>query len=459
MWEQLDRLAAMPPFLTVLDDPVAVQNALAGAIPGLQRAKLSDLRLTPSGWTGRCALVLDGAEAVTVAARVVPPGHAEPQPAGSVAGRPGSDGWRCWLPELWLELESRGEDDVALPALVLLTDPERARALLESAIRTGAPRYRDLRILAATPKVMRYSPGSRCTVVYLLRLPRESLAGGWPDVVVAKTYHRSDKGRRAWDGMQALWQSPLGSSSNVTIAEPLAWLPELNVLVQGPIRQEQTLKELLLHTLSHGSDGQEDLRGYLTKTAIGLVELHHCGVMTVEPATWDEELADVTSVLTRLTSVVPELEGAADGFFADLRRLADRAPADPELPAHRSFRPAQVLVHQGRIGFIDFDGFCRAEPALDVALFRATVRDLAMSVLPAETPLEDRLRTTDDLCEHFLARYEALAPVSRERVALWEALDLTTNVVHSWTKVKPARLAHAMTLLRHHAAHALAAKR
>lgn len=33
----------------------------------------------------------------------------------------------------------------------------------------------------------------------------------------------------------------------------------------------------------------------------------------------------------------------------------------------------------------------------------------------------------------------------------WEALDLFTNVQHSWTKVKPARLTNAMSLLLHHA--------
>ncbi|MGI8519085.1 MAG: hypothetical protein ACR2MC_00490, partial [Actinomycetota bacterium] len=91
-----------------------------------------------------------------------------------------------------------------------------------------------------------------------------------------------------------------------------------------------------------------------------------------------------------------------------------------------------------------------AEPALDIALFRATARDLAMSVLSSDLPLETRLDAVDELCEYFLACYEEHAPVSRDRVALWEALDLFTNVLHSWTKVKPARLTYALALLKHH---------
>ena len=38
--------------------------------------------------------------------------------------------------------------------------------------------------------------------------------------------------------------------SNVTMAEPLAFVPELSVLVQGPIREEQTLKELIRSALT-----------------------------------------------------------------------------------------------------------------------------------------------------------------------------------------------------------------
>jgi hypothetical protein len=57
----------------------------------------------------------------------------------------------------------------------------------------------------------------------------------------------------------------------------------------------------------------------------------------------------------------------------------------------------------------------------------------------------------DELCEEFLAAYRALAPVSAERVAVWEALDLLTNVLHAWTKAKPNRLTHGVAILRDHA--------
>lgn len=451
-WEGLERFAAMPEWLSQLDDDVRVETALRHAIRGVKRAKLSGVRLKPGAWTARCTIVLDGQEEpLHYVATVVPPERAEATPP-EPSQNPTPESQSHWVPELRLEL-SPAEPEAKLPALGMLTDPEKARVFLEEAIREGTPAYRELRILSATPEVMRYSPGSRCTVLYRLQFPEESRAEEWPGVVVAKTYHRSDKGRIAWDGMRALWESPLAKSDKVTIAEPLAWSPQDKILVQGPIPQDRTLKELLQDTFTPQEErAPDELKRFLEKTARGLVELHQSGARSAESATWEEELAEVRGVLGRLTGAVPSLEGAADPFLGDVERLGTGTPADGRVAGHRSFRPAQVLLHGDDIGFIDFDGFCSAEPALDVALFRATARDLAMSVMPSDTPVEARLDRIDDLCEFFLASYEAHAPISRVRVALWEILDLFTNVLHSWTKAKPARLVNALTLLRHESA-------
>jgi hypothetical protein len=74
----------------------------------------------------------------------------------------------------------------------------------------------------------------------------------------------------------------------------------------------------------------------------------------------------------------------------------------------------------------------------ELAEVRGVVDNLASAVPPlaeAAAPL--------------LAWLEARA-AERERVALWEALDLFTLVLHSWTKVKPERLENATFALEHH---------
>jgi hypothetical protein len=63
---------------------------------------------------------------------------------------------------------------------------------------------------------------------------------------------------------------------------------------------------------------------------------------------------------------------------------------------------------------------------------------------------EARLAQLDELGEVFLAHYERHASVSRPRVALWEACELFTFVLHSWARVKPVQVIHALLLLERH---------
>ena len=87
--------------------------------------------------------------------------------------------------------------------------------------------------------MVRYKPGSRCTIVY--RMDYGGAPG--PDPLVVKT-HQGDKGRTAWEAMRALWASPVAHDGLVILAEPLAYLPDDRVLVQGPVPGTRTLKDL-----------------------------------------------------------------------------------------------------------------------------------------------------------------------------------------------------------------------
>jgi hypothetical protein len=55
----------------------------------------------------------------------------------------------------------------------------------------------------------------------------------------------------------------------------------------------------------------------------------------------------------------------------------------------------------------------------------------------------------DQLCDGFLVAYQGHAPVTAERVVLWETTDLLTALLHAWTKVRTARVGPRLALLRH----------
>ena len=465
--DKLQRFATLPEWLYAIADPDTVRAAVERGIPEIASGALTlkgcdvkRVRIKKDRWTAMYQLTIaELPQVVKLRGTLIPPGQAEPDRGVPTVGL-GTEGWRFYLPELRLDLESQPPDE-ALPSLPRLTDPTAARELLESSIRAGSPAYQDLHIQSCEPKIMRYKPGSRCTILYRLEYADNQAASqNWPDVVVAKTY-QGNKGQIAYDGMRALWDSALASSANVTIAEPLAFVPELSVLVQGPIREEQTLKELIRSALRAGTpEALEELNHYMRMTAVGLAEMHHCDISVGELRTLEEEFAEIREVDERLAAVIPELHGAVAPLLAHLEAVAADNPADPTVPTHGTFRPAQVLIHKGQIGFIDFDGFCQAEPALDLALFLGKIRDIGLSASKDDDDEDDavvdrqallaRLAETEAICEVFLAEYEQHAPVSRVRVALWEALDLFTLVQHCWTKVKPVRLNTNMLLLERH---------
>jgi aminoglycoside phosphotransferase (APT) family kinase protein len=158
----------------------------------------------------------------------------------------------------------------------------------------------------------------------------------------------------------------------------------------------------------------------------------------------------VRGVVDNLASAVPPLAEAAAPLLAWLEARAAEQPADPITTAHGTFRPGQVLIYQGKIGFIDFDSFCQAEPSLDLSLFLRRTKDIALSELGDSSERAALLAQAEAICDEFLTAYQGHGAVSRERVALWEALDLFTLVLHSWTKVKPERLENATFALEQH---------
>ncbi|MFL5803281.1 MAG: hypothetical protein ACJ8CR_16270, partial [Roseiflexaceae bacterium] len=69
------------------------------------------------------------------------------------------------------------------------------------------------------------------------------------------------------------------------------------------------------------------------------------------------------------------------------------------------------------------------------------------------TSREARLARLDQMVaigEVFLSEYESLAPITRQRVALWEAMEFLRDALHTWTKAKPTGADNDMLILEHH---------
>jgi hypothetical protein len=474
IWEGLQTLGDLPDWMMAARDPDRICAALSEAIPEFRSGQLilhecdsSNVRYKGENWTGFYELTVSkpgeaNTSKIHLQGILSAPDVVSSRPP-LVENSLGSKDWHAIIPALHLELWSK-EPEGVLSALELLTDPEQSRQYLMSRIRAASPAYEDLQIQACHPKVARYKPGSRCTIVYHLDYPKgpdNDVHQRWPELVVAKTY-RKEKGQNAYETMRALWNSPLASGEAVKIAEPLSYDQEMKVMLQGPIRQEKTLKELTVMAVKAGTtEAFDELTDAMCKTARGLAELHKSGVKLDKVYGWENDEAQTRESIEELSVAIPQLAPAATPFIERLSNLESSSQPDPFVPSHGTFRPAQVLMYQDEIGFIDFDSCCKAEPAKDLGLFlcaflragMATVSFDDMEISPELSDDASRLARFERLIvvsERFLDEYERYSmPVNRQRVALFEALELFILILHAWTKVKVRELKDIMYVLEH----------
>lgn len=427
---------------------------LAEGAPALVRAETDQLRAKGERWLVRCLLDLawpDGAaRQVALVGELHPPHRLDVQPPATDTVAPGEAGWRVWLPDLRLELTSE-ESDVDLPSLGDLVDPAASARLIEDLLRRGA--YPSARVAASRPTVARYKPGSRCTIVYDVAYDPSSAT--LPTPVIAKT-HQGEKGLQSHEAMTALWATPLATREQVLIAEPLGYLADEHIQLQGPVPEDRILKDLCHEAFETGDPGLlERLRVHLTATARGLAALHRSGAVLPEVVTFDAEMGAARGLVDELAGSIPELRSWAEPTLALLEAGAAAVAPDPAVSSHNSFSPAQVLLGPGLPAFIDFDSAAMGESAMDVGRFRAGLRCVGVPALAKRLEgyradlLEARLELMDEICDQFLADYQAHAQATAERVVLWETLDLFASLLHTWTKGRVEKATPRLATLRH----------
>lgn len=472
IWEGLQTFRHLPDWMIAARDPDRICAAFSEAIPEFRSGQLilhecdsSNIRYKGENWQGFYELTVSkpgesGTSEIHLDGVLTAPALS-PGRSLLVENSLGSPEWHAVIPALNLELWTKQPEGV-LSALELLTDPEQSRQYLMSRIQAASPAYQDLQIQSCRPHIARYKPGSRCTIVYHLDYPPGAdVHQRWPDLVVAKTY-RKEKGQNAYETMRALWDSPLSSSTALKIAEPLSYDEEMKVMLQGPIRQEKTLKQLTVMAVKAGTtEAMAELTDAMCKTARGLAELHKSGVELDKVYGWENDEEQVRESIDELTLSVPQLGPAAHPLVERLSHLESNSQPDPLVPSHGTFRPAQVLMYQGEIGFIDFDSCCKAEPAKDLGLFlcaflRAGMATVKFDDIEVNSEVLDaaarraRFEQLIAVSEKFLDEYERYSmPVNRQRVALFEALELFILILHAWTKIKVRELNDIMFVLEH----------
>lgn len=460
------QFSTIPAWLAAALDADQVMMALNRHVPEFASGALTlrdcaidqlHLKDTNGEWGRNWMLTVadaDGERLIPIRVKLIAPGLPTiDQPATTLPLE--SSEWQCWLPEVGLLCKrGRWKKDKELPSLKVLIDPEQSRLLLEQALREQATGYEQMSIRSCTPEVLLNKPGKSAILRYMLDYGFEGTGHRWHDTVILKLYS-DDIGRNTFDGMRAVWNAGLRNSTAVRVPEPLAYLADQQATLMGPVPEERDL-EKLLNTLLLSDDpaAEVKLHEVFRATGVALAAFHRCGGMVDQTTTWSQGFAEAAQQLTNLRGPFPRAIAAVDRLVESLHALEATVPGDPLVPTHGAFRPEQVLLADQQISFIDFDYCCMAEPAFDIALFRATTMDNGLydeRIRPRdEAEVAIRRTRIDALNESFLGAYEAHAPVSRQRVALWEAIFYFNDSLQCWTKPRPDDPRLVVSLLERH---------
>jgi len=302
------------------------------------------------------------------------------------------------VPELGISVQAFPAD-ASLPALAASCNTSEHGPMFQALQAAARVQLHDTswRLISASAEPVRYKPANRCVIRYRLVLERND--GDSPVrknfTFFGKVYADPEQA----EGVQAMQQelydeqvNALGSKiAGQVLHSPLLPRPlgtiktlglTLNEAVQPATPEEPMLTGVraLQPQMLRGRGGEirdvvmpdEELR----LTAVALAGLHTSGVRPGEgsPRTGAKEAKRARE---RASLIAAHNPGQAEEVQRFAQQLATRLEAlqpDAYRPAHGGFKASQLLFHSHQVFVVDFDGFCLADPALDVGYFLAYLR-------------------------------------------------------------------------------------
>jgi hypothetical protein len=249
-------------------------------------------------------------------------------------------------------------------ALEILTSPDIMKDVFQT---NRAQIYPGgLILMRCRPKVLRKRLGSRQVIIYRLLLSHERSPRTSSVALVGKRYADGAEGEKAFWMMQQLWQGGFGEDSRFKIPKPLCYLADFKLLIQ-----ERAHGTLLPKYLGRGNDTA------LARTkmvARWLAKLHQ---LEAVPAGIDSYVDDEPSIkhfAYQLGERYPHLASRLEELASYIcERIA--CPQGLALTTvHGDFHPENIFVTQDQVTVIDFDNFCRSDPARDLGYIIAQMR-------------------------------------------------------------------------------------
>lgn len=247
-------------------------------------------------------------------------------------------------------------------------------------------------LLAANAVPARYKPANRCVIRYQLHLENAVTGGQRLLTIFGKVYANPEQASAVQAWIQQLHDEQRATREQQSfLPRPLGMIAELgltlNEAIEPPAVRDESDPWQRLRTGTRALQPQmERGRGVIQNLNLPAQELQLTG-QTLAALHTSSVYPNAQSPRTGAKEAKRALERAgliAQRNLAQVEEtqklahlLADRLKnLTPERyrPAHGGFKASQLLFHSHRVFVVDFDGFCCADPALDVGYFLAYLR-------------------------------------------------------------------------------------
>jgi hypothetical protein len=299
--------------------------------------------------------------------------------------------------------------DSSLPALTESCDTTPHSRLFEALQSAAHVQLGDdtWQLVSARAIPVRYKPANRCVIRYHLSLEHGKDDGATTRnlTLFGKVYADPEQARNVQALQQRLYdeqasktkvakdaQSDEGTpvitrgGDSPLLPRPLGMISSLGLTFNAAVQPSNIHEQLLTGTRALRPKIEKGKGGEITElvipteelwlTAIALARLHTSEVHPEEkaPRTGAKEAK-------RARERASLIAGHNPSRAEDVLKLADQLATRLEMlkldgyrPAHGGFKASQLLFHSHKVFVVDFDGFCLADPALDVGYFLAYLR-------------------------------------------------------------------------------------
>jgi hypothetical protein len=299
-----------------------------------------------------------------------------------------------------------------------------------------------------------YGRQHRCVLRYVISGTRSGDGGPFQRVVYGKVID-PQRARASGEALQALERAAASDGIDLRVPLWLGYDAELRLGLLSAVPGAALVQPLVRAELSDerspaAAAAAVTLEQAVTRCAEVVATLHRSGLAVGPIRTLADELAELDQQLEAVAAVAPELAGRLAEGRSELDEAAAECEPLPLVLSHGDFTPGQVLFDGPAPALLDFDTVCRAEPALDLGQFLAYFR----LVVAKDAGPEGAPALEGAMVDTFLDRYATAAGLSpradralRTRVSVYEQVSLLRVAIHSFYKLKPARLELVLRLL------------